>query len=239
MKTIILGDLHGKSFWKLILNTQKWDRVIFLGDYFDSFNIPGIEQLHNLKEIIEFKKNSEKEVILLLGNHDGYISPQIRQRSISGYQPKLAPEIHRILYENKDLFQMAYSFDNYLCTHAGVSEEWLKNNGWKKKKYTTKTLVKFINELWEYKPKSFDFTGVYDSYGDECIQTPIWIRPPSLIKSSKNIKAQGIIQIIGHTKAYTLVLNEPRLSGYILTDTFDTSQEYLIIDGDKLIIIKF
>lgn len=238
MRTILISDLHGKSFWKLILNTQEWERVVFLGDYLDSFDISGLEQLHNLKEIIELKVRSKKEIILLLGNHDGYISPQINQASISGYQPKMYHQFHQLLNDNKDLFQMAYSFDNYLCTHAGVSEEWLEKWGFKLKEETSiEEIVEFINELWKYKPKAFDFDG-YDNTGDDLDQTPIWIRPSSLIDASQIIKAQGIIQVVGHTSILKLILDEPKLEGYILTDTFDTSKEYLIIDGNELIVEK-
>jgi len=41
MKTIILGDTHGRDLWKQIVEIENdADRIIFLGDYFDSFDIP-------------------------------------------------------------------------------------------------------------------------------------------------------------------------------------------------------
>ena len=47
-KTIVLGDIHGRSNWKLALHQEnQFDRVIFVGDYFDSFDITGVEQIHN------------------------------------------------------------------------------------------------------------------------------------------------------------------------------------------------
>ena len=79
MKTLVLGDTHGRSFWKLITHIEQPDRVIFIGDYFDSFDIKGVDQIQNFKEIIEYKETArtkvgtleEKkvEVILLIGNH--------------------------------------------------------------------------------------------------------------------------------------------------------------------------
>ena len=45
MKTLVLGDTHGRSFWKLAINIENPDRVIFIGDYFDSFDIKGEEQM--------------------------------------------------------------------------------------------------------------------------------------------------------------------------------------------------
>ncbi len=58
-KTIIVGDVHGRDQWKQIVAQEKdADTVIFLGDYFDSFNISAVEQMHNFKEIVEFKETS-------------------------------------------------------------------------------------------------------------------------------------------------------------------------------------
>ena len=39
MKTIVIGDIHGRDVWKEIVFQEQADRVIFIGDYFDSFDI--------------------------------------------------------------------------------------------------------------------------------------------------------------------------------------------------------
>ena len=70
MKTIILGDTHGRSNWKLAIHQEQPDRIIFIGDYFDSFDIPGVEQIHNFKEIIQYKENNNlRSKQNLLGNY--------------------------------------------------------------------------------------------------------------------------------------------------------------------------
>ena len=52
MKTIILGDIHGRSNWKDILAAHPdATRVIFMGDYFDSFDTSGVEQLHTYHKL--------------------------------------------------------------------------------------------------------------------------------------------------------------------------------------------
>ena len=56
MKTIVLGDIHGRNVWKDIVFQEQADRVIFIGDYFDSFDIGPAEQMLNFKDIIEFKE---------------------------------------------------------------------------------------------------------------------------------------------------------------------------------------
>ena len=67
MKTIVLGDIHGRNVWKDIVFQEEADRVIFIGDYFDSFDIGPADQMFNFKEIIEFKEKSgdaEKDLII-------------------------------------------------------------------------------------------------------------------------------------------------------------------------------
>jgi len=89
MKTIVLGDTHGRSIWKEIVSQEKADRVIFIGDYFDSFDIEPVVQQHNFKEIIEFKEKGECEVILLIGNHDFHYLPM--GETYSGYKHGVMP----------------------------------------------------------------------------------------------------------------------------------------------------
>jgi len=117
-KTIFIGDIHGRDIWKHIVAKENPDRVVFIADYFDSFNISTVEQLHNFKEIIEYKETSDKEVILLIGNHDYHYYPG--GEIYSGYQHGAAPAIRQLLEENKHHLQMCYQLDNILCSHAGI-----------------------------------------------------------------------------------------------------------------------
>ncbi len=36
MKIITIGDIHGRDFWKKILE-EPMDQLVFIGDYFDSY----------------------------------------------------------------------------------------------------------------------------------------------------------------------------------------------------------
>jgi|694.fasta_scaffold14722_24 hypothetical protein len=243
MKTVILGDTHGRSLWKLITHQEKdADRIIFIGDYFDSFDISGVEQLHNFREIIEYKETSGKEVVLLIGNHDYHYFPEIGYTGTIGYQTRIAPSISQIIDENRHHLQMAYGFGEYLFTHAGVSpvfmDEVFGSNGWSKE-----NVVVDLNELFKHKPKAFDFNG-FESSGDNITQTPIWIRPRSLMVSNKkhdrSLK-KDYIQIVGHTQVVRLDLDTAikAMGGrYYLIDCQETTGEYLIIENDKFKIGK-
>jgi DNA repair exonuclease SbcCD nuclease subunit len=242
MKTIVLGDTHGRSNWKLaIYQEEPIDRVIFIGDYFDSFDIPGVEQIHNFKEIINYKENNPQvEVILLIGNHDYHYFPEIGYNGTSGYQSKIAPSITQVIEENRHHLQMAYGFDEYLFTHAGVSPVFMDQvfgeNNW-----SAENIVADINEMFRYKPKAFGFNG-FDAHGDNTTQTPIWIRPRSLMsankKHDKGLKKE-YIQIVGHTGMKRLDLDgTEKFTGgrYYFIDTMETTGEYLIIKDNKLIV---
>lgn len=239
MKTLVLGDTHGRSTWKLAIHQEKPDRVIFIGDYFDSFEISGIEQIDNFKQIIKYKEdNPQVEVVLLIGNHDHHYFPEVGYTGTSGYQSGIAPSIIQVVDENRHHLKMAYEFGEYLFTHAGVSPVFMDQvfgkEGWSKDYIETD-----LNELFKYKPRAFNFNGL-ESSGDNTTQTPIWIRPRSLMSANKKHEKglkKDYIQIVGHTQMRRLDLDgSDKFTGgrYYFIDTMDTSGQYLIIEGDKL-----
>jgi hypothetical protein len=237
MKTVVIGDIHGRSIWKLIVHMENPDRVIFIGDYFDSFDIKGEEQLNNFLDIIEYKKSSGKEVIMLIGNHDHHYFPEIGDTGTSGYQPMFSYQINPVLDANREHLQMAYQMDEFLFSHAGVSSVFMDQtfgvNGWK-----VETIADDLNEMFKYRPGVFSFNGL-DPYGDDTYQTPIWIRPRSLMKANKSTLRTRFIQVVGHTqvKKLDLVGAEKSAGGrYYLIDCLGTSGEYLVIqDGDLIV----
>lgn len=246
MKTIAIGDIHGRSLWKLIVHQENPDRVIFIGDYFDSFNIKGEDQLNNFLDIIEYKKSSGKEVIMLIGNHDYHYFPEIGDTGTSGYQRIFKHQIEPTIDANREHLQMAYQFDEYLFSHAGVSSKFMDSvfgtDGWK-----IETMVDQINELFKYKPLTFGFgeavsvkkLSYLDPYGDNEEQSPIWIRPRSLMAANKDTLRKQVIQIVGHTqvKKLDLIGSQKSAGGrYYLIDCQDTTGEYLVIQDNELII---
>jgi hypothetical protein len=202
-RTVILGDSHGRDLWKQIVEAEKdADRIIFLGDYFDSFNLSGVVQLQNFLDIVEFKKNSDKEVVLLFGNHDYHYMPGYSGIGYSGYQHGLAYQFRDAISKNLEYLQMAYLFEDVLCSHAGVGMEWVERH-FPNTKITdlqsVSMLVDSINDHFKYKPGIFEFCG-FNPYGDNTNQTPIWIRPASLMKSNQNSGLKkNVIQVVGHT----------------------------------------
>jgi len=244
MKTVVIGDVHGRSLWKLIVHQENPDRVIFIGDYFDSFDIKGVDQLNNFLDIIEYKKSSGKEVIMLIGNHDYHYFPEVGENGTSGYQKMFSYQISPVLDSNREYLQMAYQMDEFLFSHAGISSAFLDSvfgiNGWK-----TETIVEQINELFKYKPLSFQFgmavsikkMSFLDPYGDNEEQSPIWIRPRSLMSANRNTLRKQVIQIVGHTQVKKLDIDGAMKAAggrYYLVDCQGTTGEYLIIQNGEL-----
>lgn len=237
MKTVIIGDTHGRTTWKLIVHQEKPDKVIFIGDYFDSYDISGVEQIANFKEIIEYKKSTEVEVIMLIGNHDHHYFPEIGNTGTSGYQQGIAPNITQVIDENREHLQLAYQFDGVLYTHAGVSETFMDitfgEDGWR-----IDSIADQLNDLFKYKPKTFVFNG-RDPYGDNVYQTPIWIRPRSLMVDNYNKLRKEVIQVVGHTQQSQIDIEGKATGGrYYFIDTLGTSGEYLVIEDNKFKVGK-
>lgn len=238
MRIIAVGDTHGRSFWKLIKEKEQWDKFIFIGDYFDSFDIVVGEQMINFREIAKFKEENPDKVVLLIGNHDEHYFPFMGNSGTSGYNAGAAPNYGHLLSTYKDLLQMAHAEDNILFTHAGVGETWLEKNLPEGEKLgvgamSAEQVANIVNDVWKYKPLSFKFTG-WESTGNDIGQTPVWIRPLSLTKDSQNLR-RNIIQVVGHTGQHQLYLDKVSTMNerYYFIDTLGHSGEYLIIEDGQ------
>jgi len=231
MKTVIIGDIHGRDCWKQIVIDEQPDRVIFIGDYFDSYDdYTAAEQMWNFEQIINFKLSGKAEVIILIGNHDYHYTRGVYEH-YSGYQYGARPAIEQLLEDNKHHLQMCYQMDEYLFSHAGISSEWLNNNiiMW-----DVPNLEMYINDLWKYKPNAFNFIG-YDPYGDSVFSSPIWIRPKSLQRANRDTLRNQFIQVVGHTERNKIDIEGKSTGGrYYYIDTLGTSGEYMVIDNGEI-----
>ena len=253
MKTIIIGDVHGRDQWKQIVAQEKdADMVIFLGDYFDSFDISAVEQMHNFKEIVEFKETSftnagtddqhKTRVIMLIGNHDYHYFPEINDSSTSGYQTRMAMVIKQLIAEKREHLQVAHRIGEFVFSHAGISSEWLDDTV---TDWTEENMVDKINELFKYTPLSLDYRSFKmfsatewsgaNGYGNETYQGPMWIRPKALMSANKDTLRKKIIQVVGHTYQNEIDKEGKATGGrYYFVDVQETSQEYMIITDGQI-----
>lgn len=224
MKLLVISDLHEKDCWKTRLQDEDWDKVIFLGDYVDSWTHKDEPCINNLKDIIEFKRSMGDNCILLLGNHDIHymFSPNYR---CSGFQQSCAGVLKMIYNQDKDLFQIAHLEGNYLFTHAGVSKAWLSKYSEiyaEFKGNIAERLNSIFNSHYEYilndvGPASGGMR--YDKSG------PLWLRP------DEDEIIHNYHQVVGHTPIKSITtqkINESTSITY--TDVLDKKQEYLLLD---------
>lgn len=73
-KILIIPDTHGRRFWEdpCLNHKNEFEKIVFLGDFVSPYPAEGITNeaaIEVLKEIVNFKKENEDKVILLLGNH--------------------------------------------------------------------------------------------------------------------------------------------------------------------------
>lgn len=199
MSYIIIGDVHGTSYWKdIVKKYKKTDRdvVVFLGDYVDSYTINPKNIYQNLLDLFKYKKNTPN-VFMLVGNHDYHYMKYDIDR-YSGYNHQYAEKYYDIFMQNYDLMDITYqldiSFPKTICSHAGISNTFLK-------KYDI--TVEDINKIWKEDPSIFGFDyNTPDIYGNSSSQGPLWIRPQALF----NNMIEEYSQIVGHTnvnKPYT------------------------------------
>lgn len=135
--TLIIPDVHGRTFWKTALNTGRYGKVIFLGDYVDPYAYEGIDNLtaiSNFKDILSLKMIYPDQVILLLGNHDlCYLSDHYRDIAENDrYDYEYEEELQQLFRGWSRFFKLAHeekiNGTRYLFSHAGVTRPWLKQN---------------------------------------------------------------------------------------------------------------
>ena len=229
INTLIIPDVHGRTFWKDALNDfPKKDypklTIVFLGDYLDPYDFEGIsneEALKNFKEILEITRK-DKRIHLLIGNHDlHYLYPKDSCRI--DYENFM--EIKNLFEDNLDIIKVAYSKKvndrKYLFTHAGVTKNWLldvrkyANVKLLKNKIDTLENKEYCSKLTKLKASVKSLNSLLDnsiglSYlhmisflrgGSDLYGSCIWADVNEHLFENNSIK-DDIFQIFGHSLGY-------------------------------------
>ena len=140
MKVLIIGDIHGRKFWRQAVanNIDKVDKIIFLGDYLDPYGYEIEENpelmecndfydsqnlLKMLEDIISLKKNEPNKYILLTGNHtDSYIWSKFHAATRTDYENWEL--YHKFFSQNLEYFNLVWIENDVIFSHAGISEGW-------------------------------------------------------------------------------------------------------------------
>ena len=257
MKTIVFGDIHGRSIWKDIIKIEgDADRYVFLGDYVGTHdrNMTSEQQIDNLNDLLnwadEMNKYIPDSVILLRGNHDmqhlGYSWAEC-----SGLDWHVQDKMMKIKDRFLDATQWVYVDNNIVYSHAGLSNVWMERNE------LTDPIQ--VNALEPSKLFGFTPCKLSDYCGDSVTQPPTWIRPWGLFQNAFG----DYTYIVGHTTyPHITYVKEEMLNGYmgsyadsdcpldedviqrikdaneiIVCDTLG-SGEYLIVENEQFTIGK-
>ena len=195
----IIGDIHGRTSWKELVQDECIN--IFVGDYFDPYDaIPHELLLQNFKDILSYK-TLHPESVLLYGNHD--LHYLIDCERASRFDRQYAATYRQVFAESKELFHgVAYAIGGHtLVTHAGVTKQWYEKEFGEYHGATVEEVAEDINDLWSHNKLefSFDLTTIFDFDGESPTQSPLWIRPWSLLEHNLFIKTP-FKQVFGHTQ---------------------------------------
>ena len=237
MNIVIVPDVHGRDFWKKVLNTEA-DKIIFLGDYLDHYPDESTNEhdIENFKEIIQFKKDNSDKVTLLLGNHDwSYYNEEIYRSEDywCRHDHKNHDIIHKLFEDNKKLFELYYEIPNFckgikqeklLFTHAGFTNDFFDNMS---KTFDTTSISELCEEL--FKPENHSALIFWVGYlrgGLNRTGSIIWadVREHG---ETKNKYLKPYYQIFGHTYARK----------EIITDDFamlDTGKNCFMLNENEL-----
>jgi len=228
MKIITIGDLHGSPVWKQI-HTEEWDKMVFIGDYVDSFDFSDEEIMQNLMEILDLKQSFPEKVTLLWGNHDlAYYYGGHPRHYCSGFRMSMKLELYRVFTEKAHLFSAAFQVDKYLWTHAGVSENWHENNIRDEIHQEDINLAETLNRLFRkyYEPLfqvswlrggMHEYGGIFWAHSSETRENPL----------------PGFHQVAGHTKTHSGVLVADHYgnnTSITYVDCLDSSDEFYKLD---------
>lgn len=67
------------------MSLEKSDKIVFLGDFFDHGEREYSDQKQNFLNVMDFKKQNQDKVVVLIGNHDAnYILPDEQRIRMHG-----------------------------------------------------------------------------------------------------------------------------------------------------------
>ena len=190
MRTLIIPDLHhhteNAERW---LKSQRFDRVIFLGDYFDDFG----DTVNDARRTADWlrQRMEQSDDVFLRGNHDAAdLFPEAAALYGPGFTKAKARGIHEILRpEHWRRFRLATVEQGWLLSHAGFHPSWIAG-------LNTEEILKRCDDALRKASRGVidPLLGVgEDRLGLQAVGGVLWMDWGSLVP------IPGIHQIVGHT----------------------------------------
>lgn len=231
MKLLVVSDIHEKlNILELAITKFKkenYDKIIFMSDFCDSFTHSDVRMLECLNLAINFKKEYPDKVVLLWGNHELQYRYYPNYRC-SGFNSSCQLVVQQLLTDNHDLFQWYYFNNDYLFTHAGVTNSWFKQVAKEFKYYDNNdNILETIDKLSQTQ-QGLDLLCMcgaerggyrYDHSG------LVWVGKEILIKDSyfsDLIK----FQVVGHTSVKEI----EKVNNLYFTDCLNNTIDFLTLN---------
>lgn len=117
---LIIPDLHNQyAVAEHIIEKEKPDQIIFLGDYFDSYYDSYEDASHTSAWLANSLRKTDR--IHLIGNHDLSYMTDNPKLKCTGYTSQKHEVIKKYKINWKKLQLYHWIDDQWLCTHAGLS----------------------------------------------------------------------------------------------------------------------
>ncbi len=225
MKTLIIPDPHERLGAVQEALLAKHDRVVFLGDWFDTFKPWDEERIYSICSFIKHNVEHLPNATWLIGNHDVHYACPTEHYCCSGFKPESKRIIRDMLKPDVWMqFKVFTTVGPYTVSHAGFREETLQ---YAKPEVCELAWKRVINE------------GIYDALfgagqgrgGRHPYGGPTW-----LDWNYEFYHMDTVPQIVGHTAD-----SQPRAKGpHALSVTtlsshcIDThSKHYALVDEDS------
>jgi hypothetical protein len=203
MRTLVISDIHHRHVQaQILIDNVPCDRIVLLGDYFDSFG-DSVCDANNTAIWLKEMVLSNPKITPLFGNHDqSYIWSWNHNAHCSGYKESKRNAIRRILNHEDFKKLKAFTVDQgYVLSHAGLTGEI-----WKEYKNIDRgptSLDVFISDLQKLVDRNIHifeicgnpplFNAGWDRDGTQRHGGLTWVDWKSFVP------VNGINQIVGHT----------------------------------------
>jgi hypothetical protein len=248
MKTIVIADIHQRtqSVEAVLKENKEYDKIIFLGDWFDSFHNPPTvtsfrDTCHFLKSLVTDHPNKNK-FVFLLGNHDvSYIyhnnassKEEVLNRNAyfcSGFTIEKAKIFREEFFDKgfkdeffHENFKLAHQCQGFTLSHAGLHPDYVPT-----REGINKVVDEILPDVWknfrnQRHPRNVVLSGAgYARGGNVPIGGLIWLDWHMEYKTTEEIGKQ----IVGHTQ-----VREPEgrnLNKDTESWNIDTTRDYGII----------
>jgi hypothetical protein len=252
MRLLIIPDIHNHvenaDYW---LRTQEYERVIFMGDFFDHYG-DNVTDARRTARWLRDRMDSSDDVFLL-GNHDAsYMFPNNSQLECPGFTKAKARGIWEILKpEHWRRFRLVHAEQGWLMSHAGFHPVWIDEDlalvwllrkrvsgaafhpAWNEEATVERIMARCDKAMQNAKMHVVDpILGMgQDRGGGQLFGGPLWMDWDNLLP------IQGINQIVGHTPGSEVREKITPASKNYCLDVSNASVAAILSEG-KLTILR-